>query len=159
VTRIDLPDEGWAVLYAPRKVRERGRRRFVAAVADMNARLSQLPQVPNPDTETVGRAATVPDPASYGSVESGLADQVTDMLILCLVKEWSYGEVSLEILEEFDAETYDRIAQPCRLLMPELTPDYSPDVDPKAPTSASTGPPPGSSTEEAFLIPSYAPTC
>jgi hypothetical protein len=158
VTRLDLPDDNWAVLYQPNKVRERTRRRYVSAVADLNARVSQLPQIPNPDTETPDRPATVPDPGSFSSTETDLTDRMVDMLILCLVKEWSYGPVDDTVLGDLDAGSYDRIAKVCRDLAPQLTPDYSPDVDPKAPTSGSGGPRPDSSTEETFEIPSYAPT-
>jgi len=157
VTRISLSDDGWAVLYQPRKVRERTRRRYVSAVADLNARISQLPQIPNPDN-TPGQPALVPDPGSFASTETDLTDRMVDMLILCLVKEWSFGEVTLEVLEDLDAGTYDTLARACRPLASDLTPDYSPDVDPKAPTSASTPPPPASPTAETFETRFYAPT-
>jgi len=91
VTRIDLPDNNWADLIGPHQVRERTRRRYVAAVADLNARMSQLPQVPNPDTTTPGRPATVPDPGAFGSTEMELTSRMIDTMILCLVKAWSFG--------------------------------------------------------------------
>jgi hypothetical protein len=149
--RVELPDDGWAVLYAPRKVRERSRRRYMAAIADLNAAVSKLPQIPNPDADG---PATVPDPAGFDAAATAMTERVVDALILCLAKEWSFGPVEAAVLEEFDAETYDRLSAACRPFQSELLPDYSPDVDPKARTSGSPVPPPG----PTFEIPSFAPT-
>lgn len=136
MTRLSLPDDNWALLASPKKVQERKRRRYIAELANLSAKTSELPRNPNKPDE--------PDPRHMAGAHLEAADRVGDALILCLVKEWSFGDVTQEVLEGLEADCFDPILRACRDLAGGLLPDYSPDIDPKAPTSASTGPPPGS---------------
>ena len=104
--RLELPDDGWAVLTPPRKVKERKRRSWIAASEKAS--------------DTVGQW------------EAGIA------LVVCLVEQWSYGDVTPEVFEELDVDTADRLLAACLPLAEALTPNFDPDPDPKAPTVSST---------------------
>lgn len=131
MSRIDLPG-GWAELVGKGKTQERKRRRYLAAVADLSASYAELPQVPNPAFGEPGQVATVPDPKRMGSVQSELADKIGDLLILCFVREWSFGDVTEDAIADLEADTFDALFMACKERRAELMPDYSPVPDPKA---------------------------
>jgi hypothetical protein len=161
VTRLDLPDGEWAELCSPRKVSDRRRRAYLAAVADAQAATANLPHIPGPPDEKTGLPGDpVPDPQFLTGEHIELQTHAFDLLVMCFVKAWSLEPaVSLEAVEDLDTGTKDTLVARCLEFMTELMPDYSPDPDPKAPTSGSPPPPPGSSTAApTFEIPSYAPT-
>jgi hypothetical protein len=145
VTRLELPDGGWAVLCSPRKVQERKRRRYIAAMTDMNVASELLPQIPNPRFGEPGQPATTADFSKLTGDMMQLSDRVGDMLILCLVKEWSFGDVNEETLQTLDSDCFDVLYAACLPLAGELVPNYSPDPDPKASTPGSLVSHPGSS--------------
>jgi hypothetical protein len=151
VTRIDLPDGQWAELWAPRHVKERRRRRWIALTAEVTASTADLPRDPdNP---------RLPDRRYFGARQMELSDRMGDALVLCFVREWSFGEVTEDALEDLDQQYFDPIFRACRDLASELLPDYSPDVDPKAPTGGSTPQPTDMSTAPTtYAIPSFATT-
>ena len=146
MSRLDLPDGEWAELAAPRKVSDRRRQAYLVAVADAAALTADLPKVAGPDgTLTV-------DPAYLRGEHVAAQAHAFDLLVLCYVKAWSLPDpVTLDAVQDLDTGTKDTIVGACLPLMTEMMPDYSPDVDPKAPTSASTPPPPGSSTADREL--------
>lgn len=134
MSRIDLPDGQWAELAPPKKVPERKRRRYVAAMTDLVQATNHLPK--NEKGE--------PDQSEFGASEMEKVDAVGDALILALVREWSFGEVTLEAIAELPGDAFDALLIACRDLAPDLTPNYEPSPDPKAATSNSHGSPSGS---------------
>lgn len=138
MSRVEVPG-GWAELRSPGKVHERARRRYIAAMTDLSGATADLPRDPNDPTS--------PDPAHMNGTHMALADRVSDMLILCLVREWSFGEVTEDVIGELETDQFDPIFKQCRDVARELMPDYSPDIDPKAPTGGSQPSPVASSTD------------
>lgn len=125
--KIDLPDGGWADMCAPRKVPERKRRSYQSAVMDLNAATGDLPRDPeNPAN---------PDEKFYSGRHNELMSTVFDMQILCFVREWSFGPVTLEALQDLDGDAYDVLKKWAIGHANEMMPDFGPDPDPKAPTS------------------------
>ena len=152
MTRLDLPDGEWAELAAPRKVSDRRRRAFIAALTDTASATAELPQVANPRSAEPGQPLTIPDPARMTGAQNEGQFHAFDLLVLCFVKAWSFETpVTLEAVEDLDTGSKDVLVSACLPLMGDLMPDYSPDIDPKARTSASTPPPPGSSTADREL--------
>jgi hypothetical protein len=155
--RIELPNGGWAVLADPREVPERKRRRYIAAMADLSAKSSQLPQ--KVSVQPDGTTLQEPDTRFLAGEYMQLNDLVSDALVLCLVQEWSFGPVDDATLLELAAGSMDVLLRRCRELQQGLVPDYSPDIDPKAPTSASTVSPALSPAVAATSVNrSYVPT-
>lgn len=152
MSRLELPDDQWAELASPRKVSERKRRRYIAAMTDLTSGTADLPRDPNdPDS---------PDPRRFNGTHMALSDALGDALILCLVREWSYGEVSSAVLEDLPVDQFEPLFKACRDLAPQLTPDYSVGPDPKAPAGGHTTSPTPSPTvgPSTSTIPSFATT-
>ena len=147
--RVELPDGQWAEIAPPKKVPERKRRRYVSAMTALVQATNHLPK--NEKGE--------PDQSEFGSAEMELVDAVGDALIVALVREWSFGEVTPDAVAELPADAFDVLLIVCRDLAPELTPNYDLSPDPKAVTSNSHGSLPGSPEGlSTFEIPSSAST-
>ena len=151
MSRVDLPDAGWAELCAGRKASNRKRARYLAALADLSASTVDLPRDPEkPDR---------PDARHFSSLQTDQANAADCALIACFVKEWSYGEITLDAIADLDGDVFDALKKEAEARLTDMLPDFSPDIDPKAPTSASTGLPPGLSTEGSnSATPSFAGT-
>lgn len=129
MSRVDLPDGGWAELAAPKKVSERKRRRYIHAMTEFNK-----------STQTIPRDAKGElDPTGFGGVQQDLLDAALDLLTVALVTAWSYeAPIAIESLEDFPVDVFDAIRRACNDLAPQLMPDLvSPDPDPKAITGDS----------------------
>jgi hypothetical protein len=126
-SRLDLPDEQHAILCAPRKVSERKRNRHQSAMFALNAATADIPRNPEKPDE--------PDVRHLGPEHNELLKAAERALILCFVREWSYGEISEDALLDLPGDAYDVLAEECNRLLPEMRPDFSPDPDPKARTS------------------------
>lgn len=124
MTRVDLPDGGWAELCAARKVPERKRQRYRREMFALSQMTVDLPaQNGNADVKDL----------SYAGPE--VSDQMSAMeraLILCFVREWSFGDISDDALADLPADAYDALRDECQRLREELFPDFGADVDPKA---------------------------
>lgn len=149
MSRLELPDGQWAELASPRKVSELKRRRYIAAMTNLTSGTADLPQIPGDfDPKTGKQAPSSPDPKYFNGSHMALSDALGDALILCLVREWSFGEVSAAALEELPVDTFEPLFKACRDLAPELTPDYGADDDPKALGGGSTRSPTPSLTAD-----------
>jgi hypothetical protein len=149
--KIELPDGNWAVLASPKKVQERKRRRYMLAMADLAAATNHLPK-----QMTLQENGLTLEETDYGSADSHileLSDRTIDQMILCLVKDWSFGAVDEPTLAELNSECFDGLRRECQKLAPDLVPDYSPDPDPKALRNGQHGSPPDSSTAEIYETP------
>ena len=140
MTRLELTDDGWADLYAPRKVPERKRHTHDLAIFALNEATSGLPRNAKGDV----------DERYAGPAQGDALKRVTWTLILALVRDWSYGPVNLDVLlDEVPGDAYDILARHCEKLWDELNPDFQADFDPKALSVVSPSPPPGSSTDRS----------
>jgi hypothetical protein len=120
-------------------------------MTNLTSGTADLPRNPN-DPNT-------PDPVHFTGAHMALSDTLGDMLILCIVREWSYGEVSVEVLEELPVDAFEQIFKRCRDLAPELTPDYGVDPDPKARSGGLPPSPQALSTgEQTYGTPSFVIT-
>jgi hypothetical protein len=63
-----------------------------------------------------------------------LGDAYNETLMLALVAEWSYGEVSQSTLDELPVATYDKVLKHCEGLAPQLSPSFEVSKDPKVTT-------------------------
>jgi len=133
VSRLELPDGGWCELWAPKQVKERRRRAYIAAITDLTSVLEDMP------TNAEALENYEPKLSGFGGDKMALSDRVGDMLILCLVREWDarYGEISEESIQDLPAGVFDVIFLACRDLATELTPNYGEPV-PKAKRGGST---------------------
>lgn len=130
--RIDLPEGQWADLYDPIKVPERKRRPVVRAlVAFMKDRQAHEPPPFDPadlsDDEKAARIAAQLDPSLLVA-----ADDLNDAVVVALVREWSFGAVTLEVLLDLPADTYKVLSEACGPHMNELMPSFEVNPDPKA---------------------------
>lgn len=152
MSRLELPDGEWAEMASPRKVSDRRRQAYLVAVADASAATADLPKIVGPADANGFPGPDVPDPAYLRGEHIRLQTHAFDLMVLCFVKAWSFETaVTLEAVEDLDTGSKDALVAACLPLMEEMMPDYSVDVDPKARTSASTLPPPGSSTAPPAL--------
>lgn len=146
MTRLDLPDGQWAELADPRKVPEKKRARYRRSHFAFSAATADLPRM--------GDDKNVPDPRYLDDTAAELADNIAALLMVCLVREWSYGEVTVDVLDGLPADAYDQLLRACTPLATELMPSYEADVDPKARTAVSSPPP----TPSLQVAPIYATT-
>jgi hypothetical protein len=136
--RIELPEDQWADLYDPIKVPERKRRPVVRAlVAFMKDRQEHEPPpfdaADLSDDEKAARIAAQIDPSLLVA-----ADDLNDALVVALVREWSFGAVTLEVLLDLPADTYRVLSEACSPHMNELMPNFQVSPDPKASTGSSS---------------------
>lgn len=149
MTRLELPDDGWAELRNPRKVSERKRRRYESAFFALNEGTAGLPRNPT--------NSAAPDVAAFGPHHQLLYRRIEDMRVLAVVSAWSYGEVTLEVWEDMPADAVKLLVDATEPMHAELLPDFSADPDPKAPTGGSTPAPTVSRQEMASTFATVSP--
>lgn len=137
-TRIELPEGEWADLYDPTKVPERKRRPVVRAlVSFMRDRAEHTP--PDFDAGDLGdedKAAVLAaklDPALIAS-----ADDLNDAVVIALVREWSFGEVTAEVLLDLPSDAYKELSAACAPHLNGMMPQFGVDPDPKATSGGSS---------------------
>lgn len=119
--RVDLPDGAWAELRPPRKVNERRRRQFVAAMSDFQKSIGELPRDEKGET----------DPRLFGAQQQQLFEDAIDLLVVCLVSNWSFDTpIEANSISDFDVDVVDELKRACIALQAEVMPDYSPQPDP-----------------------------
>lgn len=117
--RLELPDGQWAELYDPVKVPERKRRPVFRALVAFMA------------SQDGGEIGSKLDPAAVD-----LADGLNDALVVALVREWSFGEVSEAVLLDMAADCYRVLSTECAKHLDALMPNFSVSPDPKVPSGS-----------------------
>jgi len=135
--RIDLPDGGYAELYDPIKVPERKRRPVVAALVKFMRDRAQA-QVPDFDAKNMSEDEAAKIAASIDPSLLVAADDLNDTVVVALVREWSFGEVTTDVLLDLPADTYKQLSTACAPHMQALMPDFQVSPDPKVTTGASS---------------------
>jgi len=131
VTHVPLPDDAWAELISPRKVKERDRRRYLSAMVAFRHAIVDLPREEDGNIKD----------DSYGPEHSEMLNSALDLLTVALVKAWSFEvPVSVEALGDLSADAADALRAAVIDARGEVTPDYSPVPDPKVGSGGS--PPP-----------------
>lgn len=119
--RVELADGAWAELLDPKKVTEKKRRRYIAAMSEYHH-----------------SRGTLTDPRQLGAEQQELLDTAFDLLMVCLISAWSFDQpVSVEAFEDMSTDVFDALKRACLKLSTDILPDYSPDPDPKASTDES----------------------
>lgn len=138
--RIELPDDGWADLYDADELPERLRRPLIKLAGKlMGSPVGAAMAV----VALARKGEDVPPDLTERAQELGEADTDTldtfkDSLILSTVREWSYGEVTSEVLLGLPArKIYDALfdASPS---IDDLMSDFSPSPDEESPTGPSS---------------------
>lgn len=141
MSKIDLPDGGWAELRAPEKVPERLRRPVVRAQTRMAGNSAVMDAVNNASPEAAN------DPKESSEIMAALGDfmpvmdELNDLIVVALVSEWSLAApVSMESLLDCDADVYDALRKACAPHMGAMMPDFSVDgvEDKDSPTEPSS---------------------
>lgn len=141
-TRHDIPG-GWVELEDPKKVTQRKRRPVREAMVAMlrsgkaMTELGGLGDI-DPNQLTSEQATQVAEMAVSADL-LGVADEITEALIVALVDVWSFGdEVTVDALVDIPGDAYDALAALVAPMMGDLFPDFATPafgqpVDPKAP--------------------------
>lgn len=117
--------EGWVVLREPKSVPERLRRPILALTA------KAVSELENSETETTE--------TKFDAETMSFFNELNDLLAIAMVKEWSFGEVTLEALLDLPMGTYDEIRELVSGFVTDLMPSFSPSPDPKVTTVPSNG--------------------
>ena len=158
--RTELPDNGWADIISRKeiperiyRVVERAEQKTTYVTTGWLQQGYEPPQLwpkelrdvdnwPEADREAnrkeVERRNLVNLRITSGTTdeEDAIFDAYNDTLILSLVKEWSYGEVTADVLGSLSRDITGALAQKCRDEFKGTEVEVEPDPNPKAPTDA-----------------------
>lgn len=138
MTRVSLPDDQWAELADPKKVSERKRRPYVQAMVAFTQATALLPR--NEEGEH--------PPGSFGPEHSALFNVTLDLLIVALVKAWSFDlPIEQDALQDLPSDCFDALRKAANEKGPALMPDLSVSTDPKASSGGSPPSPTALSTD------------
>lgn len=132
--RLELPYGNYAELREADEIPRKAARRFrkvlysMASAADVDATLPQEQQA-----EAVGKAMLASDDGMDG------IEDMAEAMVLAAVREWSYGSVCQEVLDDIPDAALDLIYDACQAggYIEKLMPDFSTDPDPDSPTQPS----------------------
>lgn len=142
MTRVSLPDDQWAELADPRKVSERKRRPYVQAMVAFTQATALLPVIEE------GEHKGDHPPGSFGPEHTALFDATLDLLVVALVKAWSFDlPIDANSLQDLPVDCFDVLRKAVNEKGPALMPDLSVDPDPKAPSGELPQPPTALSTD------------
>ena len=129
--RLDLPHGAWAELREADEIPRKAARKFrkvlyaMAAGADVDPNLSQDEQA-----AAVGKSMLSSDTGMDG------VEDMAEAMVLAAVREWSYGAVCQEVLDEIPDAAADAIYDACQAggYIDALMPDFGANPDPDSPT-------------------------
>ena len=130
--RLELPEGEWADLYDPIKVPERKRRPVVRALVTFmkDRQGADVPQFGAEDLSDEEKAAAIA--ANLDPELLVAADDLNDAVVIALVREWSFGAVTTDVLLDLPADTYEALSNACQPHMNDLMPNFQVSPDPKA---------------------------
>ena len=132
--RLELPHDQWADLREADEIPRKAARRFrkvlysLASGAGVDPGGDQQAQA-----EAVGRSLLASDTGMDGIEDMGEA------MVLAAVREWSYGSVCQEVLDDLPDAAVDAIYDACQAggYIDALMPNFDTDPDPDSPTQPS----------------------
>lgn len=139
--RIDV-DDGWAEVRDPRKIPDR----LTETIEDAQFRLMETPAADHLADEASAAAFQDRPPAEQmrlvGRDGMHAMNELKRATILAHVTEWSFGDVSRDVLTELPRSTVDALAEKIGAITtatggPHLNTDVDP--DPTSPSSPSSG--------------------
>ena len=126
--KIVVPN-GWVKVRDPKMVPERLRRPIMARASGMQSTVQELVNQGVPLTEEVVAAANVDVTQMY---------EFSDLLIVALISEWSFGEViNVETVLDLPVATYDKLQSLVSDMVIDLMPSFEPDPSEDSPTALS----------------------
>jgi hypothetical protein len=133
--RLDLPRDNWAEIRDPDEIPRKAARAFRKELYRLSGRVGDVD--PELDQEEAARAAAVALLKSDGALD-GIED-MAEVLVLAVVAEWSYGEVSADVLDSMPDAAVDAIYDyvQAHAYIEKLMPDFSPSQDEDSPTTPS----------------------
>lgn len=130
--RKDVPS-GWVELRQAVEVPERLRRPVIKA----GAKLASLMEVSPEQAQRIVASGETDQAAAQIDMSDAALDATfafQDALVLALVREWSFGEVSEAGLMDLPGKTLDAVRSLCMPFMADLMPNFGPDPSPDSPT-------------------------
>jgi hypothetical protein len=133
--RLDLPRDNWADIRDPDEIPRKQARAFRKELYRLAGGAGDVD--PTLDQEAAARAAGVALLQSDGGMD-GLED-MAEALVLAVVSDWSYGEVSADTLGSMPDAAVDAIYNRVQAggYIEKLMPDFSPSPDDDSPTTPS----------------------
>lgn len=129
---LSFSDGGTALLRDPRQVPVKFRRVWERAQSAMGSIAYDIKnRIADEDEQNKEFTKT-------GMEHPELVERVRDAAILALVSNWSYGEVTQEVIENLPADTYDTLAAKCDELSKQMAPNFEVQRDPKADSLSGT---------------------
>ena len=132
--KLDLPHDQWADLREADEIPRKAARRFRKVLYSLAGAANV-----DPDLDEDARAAAVGQ--AMLSSPNGM-DGIEDMgeaMVLAAVREWSYGAVCQEVLDDLPDSAVDAIYDACQAggYIDALMPNFDTDPDPDSPTQPS----------------------
>ena len=114
MNKVDVPG-GWISLRDPKRVKERDRRPIMGKAASLRSSMTE-----ESNLDLIG------------------AYELNDLVAIALIESWSFGDtVSIEVLTDLEATSYDAIQKVTAPLLAQLMPSFEPTPDPESPTDPS----------------------
>lgn len=128
---IELQEDQWAIIRNPRMVSEKRRRALLASATGSAAVREELTAIVAANKAQDALPEDQRDPQLVPQPTSAVMDNIThtvDLLILALVRAWSYGPVNEGILLDLPAPDYDVLEAITAPLYNAVMPNFNPDA-------------------------------
>jgi hypothetical protein len=135
MSRLELPHDSWAELREPDEIPRKGARQFRKVLYRLAAPARDLDPTLDAEAQAaaVGKAMLSSDDGMDG------VEDLAEAMVLCVVREWSYGAVCEAVLDEVPDKAIDAIYSACQAggYIEKLMPDFSVNPDPESFTAPS----------------------
>jgi hypothetical protein len=133
--KLELPHDAWADLREPDEIPRGAARRFRKVLYQIATPAAEVDQSLDAEAQAaaVGKAM-LSSPDGMDGIED-----LAEAMVLAAVREWSYGSVCAEVLEDVPDAAVDTIYDACQAgdYIAKLMPDFSPSPDEDSPTKPS----------------------
>ena len=132
--RLDMPHDNWAELREADEIPRKAARKFRTVLYSIAAKGNLDPNRPQEE-----QAAELGKSLLSGDGMDGIED-MADAMVLAAVREWSFGAVCQEVLDETPDSALDAIYDACQAggYIDALMPDFGASPDDDAPTGPSS---------------------
>ena len=134
--RLDLSNDQWAELRPPDQIPRKAARRFRKVLYRVAAPAADVDQTLDDEAKVLAAGKAL---MSSADGLDGI-EEMAEAMVLASVSEWSFGEVTPEVLETLPDAAINRIYLHCQNngYVDALMPDFGPSPDPDSPTKPST---------------------